>query len=283
MKIAFFGAGLMGTGFVRRALANGHQVHVWNRSSAKAHALEAHGAKAFDDAAAALAGAERIHLSLADDASVDAVLEPIAATIPAATWIVDHTTTAVRPTAERIARWNARGKVFVHAPVFMAPTNAADGTGLMLVSGDKSRHEALLPALQQMTGNVLYLGEAPDRAAAFKLFGNMTLIGMLGVLGDVNRLAHAVGIPTAEAFSLFKHFNPGQTLPARAARIEAGQYTTPSFEMAMARKDVRLMIEEAARGGVDLFVMPGVAAMFDAAIARGEGALDAAAAARAPD
>jgi 3-hydroxyisobutyrate dehydrogenase len=283
MKIAFFGAGLMGTGFVRRALANGHQVHVWNRSGAKARALEAHGAKAFDDAAAALAGVERIHLSLADDASVDAVLEPIAAAIPAATWIVDHTTTAVRPTAERVARWNARGKVFVHAPVFMAPSNATDGTGLMLLSGDKLRHEALLPALQQMTGNVLYLGEAAERAAAFKLFGNMTLIGMLGVLGDVNRLAHAVGISTADAFSLFKHFNPGQTLPARAARIEAGQYATPSFEMAMARKDVRLMIEEAARGGVDLFVMPGVAAMFDAAIARGEGALDAAAAARAPD
>jgi 3-hydroxyisobutyrate dehydrogenase len=283
MKIAFFGTGLMGTGFVRRALANGHQVHVWNRSGAKARALEAHGAKAFDEAAAALKGVERIHLSLADDASVDAVLEPIAAAIPAATWIVDHTTTAVRPTAERAARWNARGRVFVHAPVFMAPTNAAEGTGLMLVSGDKSRHEALLPALQQMTGNVLYLGEAPERAAAFKLFGNMTLIGMLGVLGDVNRLAHAVGISTAEAFSLFKHFNPGATLPARAARIEAGQYSTPSFEMAMARKDVRLMIEEAARGGVDLFVMPGVAAMFDAAIARGEGALDAAAAARAPD
>ena len=50
----------------------------------------------------------------------------------------------------------------------------------------------------------------------------------------------------------------------------------------MARKDVRLMIEEARRGGVDLFVMPGVAAMFDAAIARGEGALDVAAAARIP-
>jgi 3-hydroxyisobutyrate dehydrogenase len=210
------------------------------------------------------------------------VLEPIAAAIPTDTWIVDHTTTAVTPTAERITRWNSRGRTFVHAPVFMAPANALEGTGLMLVSGEKSRHDALLPALQQMTGNVLYLGEAPERAAAFKLFGNMTLIGMLGVLGDVNRLAHAVGISTADAFSLFKHFNPGQTLPARAARIEAGQYATPSFEIAMARKDVRLMIEEARRGGVDLFVMPGVAAMFDAAIARGEGALDAAAAARAP-
>ncbi len=133
-----------------------------------------------------------------------------------------------------------------------------------------------------MTGNVIYMGEAPERAAAFKLFGNMTLIGIMGVLGDVNRLAHAVGIPTGEAFSLFEHFNPGQSLPARAARIEAGQFASPSFEVSMARKDVRLMIEEAQRGGVDLFVMPGVAAMFDAAIARGEGALDAAAAARMP-
>ena len=282
MKIAFFGTGLMGSGFVRRLRATGHEVNVWNRSSAKARALEADGARAFDDPVAALAGAERIHLSLSDDASVDAVLEAIAAAIPKAAWIVDHTTTAVTPTGERIARWNSRDRTFVHAPVFMGPSNALEGTGLMLVSGEKSRCDALLPALQKMTGNVLYLGEAPERAAAFKLFGNLTLIGIMGVLGDVNRLAYAVGIPTSEAFSLFKHFNPGQFLPARAARIEAGEFTSPSFEVSMARKDVRLMIEEARRGGVDLFVMPGVAAMFDAAIARGEGALDAAAAARMP-
>ena len=282
MGIAFFGTGLMGSGFVRRLRAKGHDVNVWNRSPAKARALSELGAVAFDDPAAALAGVERVHLSLADDASVDAVLEPLATTIPASTWIVDHTTTAVRPTAERAARWDVRGRRFVHAPVFMAPTNCNEGTGLMLVSGDKARHDALLPALQQMTGTVLYLGPAPERAAAFKLFGNLTLLGILGVLGDVNRLAHSVGISTEEAFGLFKQFNPGQMLPARAARIAAGDYKTPSFEIAMARKDVRLMIEEAQRGGVDLFVMPGVAAMFDAAIARGEGALDAAAAARAP-
>jgi 3-hydroxyisobutyrate dehydrogenase len=152
----------------------------------------------------------------------------------------------------------------------------------MLISGAPALHEALAPALQQMTGKLVYLGEAPERAAAFKLFGNLTLIGILGVLADVNRLAHAVGIPTAEAFGLFQQFNPGQFLPVRAARIAAGEFNTPSFELAMARKDVRLMIEEAQRGGVDLFVMPGVAALFDAAIARGEGTLDASAAARMP-
>ena len=272
MKIAFLGTGLMGSGFVRRLRATGHEVNVWNRSPAKARALQADGARACDDPAAALAGAERVHLSLSDDASVDAVLEPLADAIPPATWIVDHTTTAVRPTAERVARWNARGRTFVHAPVFMGPVNALEGTGLMLVSGDKSRHDALLPALQKMTGSVLYLGEAPERAAAFKLFGNLTLIGIMGVLGDVNRLAHAVGIPTGEAFSLFKQFNPGQFLPARAARIEAGEFTAPSFEVAMARKDVRLMIETA--GDTPLAVLPGIAARMDALIADGRGADD---------
>lgn len=278
MNLAFLGTGLMGTGFVRRMLANGHSVSVWNRNPAKAKALEAHGARAFADAADAVRGAGRIHLSLSDDASVDAVLEPLAQALPASTWIVDHTTTAVTPTAQRCARWSARGRVFLHAPVFMAPVNAHDGTGLMLVSGDKARCDELMPALQQMTGKVWWLGDAPERAAAFKLFGNLTLIGMNGVLGDVARLAHAVGIPPAEAMGLFERFNPGSLLQARAAKIASGPWQPPSFEVSMARKDVRLMIEEAAAHGVDLAVMPAVAALFDAAIARGAGALDASAA-----
>lgn len=282
MKIAFFGTGLMGAGFIDRLQASGHLVNIWNRSAAKARALERDGIQAFAEAAAALDGAGRIHLSLADDASVDAVLEPLAGRIPKSTWIVDHTTTAPTPTAERAARWKSRGITFVHAPVFMAPSNAHEGTGLMLISGDRAHHDALLPDLQKMTGTVMYLGEAPERAAAFKLFGNLTLIGIVGVLGDVNRLAAACGIPTGEAFSLFKHFNPGAMLPARAGRIESGDVTKPSFEVTMARKDVRLMVEEAERGGFPLYVMPGVAAMYDAAIARGEGALDSAAAARVP-
>ncbi|MCW5636450.1 MAG: NAD(P)-dependent oxidoreductase [Rubrivivax sp.] len=282
MKIAFLGTGLMGSGFVRRLVANGHTVHAWNRSADKARALEAHGARAFADAAAAVAGADRIQLSLADDASVDAVLEPLAAAIPTSTWIVDHTTTAPRPTAERAARWQARGRHFLHAPVFMSPANAAEGVGVMLVSGEPAAHEALLPHLQSMTGKVVYLGEAPERAAAFKLFGNLVILGLLGVLGDVARLAQAVGVTAAEANTLFDHFNPGATLAARAARIDQGPYLPASFETTMARKDVRLMLEEAQRGGVELLLMPAMAAMFDAAVARGEGALDCGAAARSP-
>lgn len=280
MKVAFLGTGLMGSGFVRRLLAQGHSVHVWNRSAVKTSVLQAAGAQAFADAAAAVAGVDRVHLSLADDASVDAVLEPLAPAIAPGTWVVDHTTTAATHTAARAARWQARGRHFVHAPVFMGPANAAEGTGIMLVSGAPAQVEALLPHLQAMTGQVVNMGPQPERAAAFKLLGNLTILGLIGVLGDVNRLGQALGLRTEESFSLFNHFNPGTTLVPRAQRIVSADITAPSFELAMARKDVRLMLEEAQQGGQALALMPALAALFDAGIARGQGALDVVVSAR---
>ena len=56
--------------------------------------------------------------------------------------------------------------------------------------------------------------------------------------------------PTRSA--LFKQFNPGEFLAARAAKVASGPYEPPSFTVAMARKDVRLMIEEAKRHDVAL-------------------------------
>ncbi|MEO5733522.1 MAG: NAD(P)-binding domain-containing protein [Rubrivivax sp.] len=63
-KHAFFGTGLMGSAFVRRLIANSDAVNIWNRSSATTRALETHGKKAFDDAAAELAEAEHIRLQI---------------------------------------------------------------------------------------------------------------------------------------------------------------------------------------------------------------------------
>src|SRR5262245_25752259 len=136
--IAFFGTGMVGTGFVRALRRRGEDVHVWNRTIAKARALEADGAKVFEDPAAAAKGAERIHLSLSDDAAVDDVLEHARSGFAPGVRIVDHTTTTASGTAARAARWRSLGIPFVHAPVFMGPQNALDSTGIMLVSGDRA-------------------------------------------------------------------------------------------------------------------------------------------------
>jgi len=272
--IAFFGAGLLGSGFVRAYRRRGEVVHVWNRSPDKARRLEADGAKAFDDPAEAASGAERVHLSLSDDSAVDDVLERAEAKLDPRTSIVDHTTTSPTMTAARALRWNAKGFTFVHAPVFMGPQNALESTGTMLVSGERNRVERIRPHLEAMTGKVLDLGERPDAAAAFKLMGNLFLMFFTTGLAEVFALARATGIEPRVAAGLFEHFNPGLTIGARIDRMLAKDWSHPSWGLAMARKDARLMLEATQAGGVRLDVLPAIVARMDALIAEGHGADD---------
>jgi 3-hydroxyisobutyrate dehydrogenase len=267
--IAFYGMGLLGSNFVRALRRRGEAVQVWNRSAEKARALESEGVTAFDDPVAAARGAKRIHLTLSDDAAVDDVLERARAGFEPGVTLVDHTTTTASGTAERAKRWAERGVAFQHAPVFMGPVNALESTGLMLASGDRARFDALEPALGKMTGKLVYLGPIPERAAGMKLLGNLFLIAMTAGLADVFSLAKGLGIPAVEAGALFDQFNPASILPARVKRMLSADFANPSWELAMARKDARLMLEEADRGGVPLALIPSIAEQMDRFLERG--------------
>lgn len=273
--IAFLGMGMLGTGFVRAMRRRGEDVQVWNRSPAKAKALETDGAKAFAAAADAVRGASRVHLTLSDDASVDDVLAQIDGVLPEGALVIDHTTCSTEGTLGRIARAHDEGRVFAHAPVFMGPQNALDGTGLMLTSGDRALVEKLRPILEPMTGKVVDLGDRPDAAAAFKLLGNLFLMFINGGCAEMLTLAKAMNVAPTEAAALFQHFNPGATVPARMARmLDTASWDKPSWALSMARKDARLMTEEAARANVPLSFLPAIAARMDALIARGHGEHD---------
>ena len=272
--IAWLGTGLLGSNFVKKMLERGETVHVWNRSPEKARALEADGAKAFDTAADAVRGASEIHLTLSDDASVDAVLDPLADLILPTAIIADHTTTAPTPTGERVARWKQRGRTFVHAPVFMGPAHAREGTGLMLISGDPQMRERVKPLLAPMTGKIVDLGDDPTRGASFKLFGNMMLLVITGGLADVYKLGRSLGIEPQDAYTLFTEFNPGMAVQGRGKNMAEGKFMPPSFELTMARKDLRLMTDEAARHGTKLDVVPAVGELYDRYIKAGFGSED---------
>ena len=120
-----------------------------------------------------------------------------------------------------------------------------------------------------MTGKVVYLGPQPERAAAFKLFGNLFLMSMTAGIADLLSLAKAMGIKPEEAATLFDSFNPAATMGARVKRILAGDHGNPSWELSMARKDARLMLEAADAGHVSLAIVPAIAREMDRWIERG--------------
>ncbi len=270
-SIAFLGTGLLGSGFVEAACQRGDTVTVWNRTAEKARALTKFGAIVAGTPADAVRGASRVHLVLKDDEVVDHVIAELRDGLPPDTIIVDHTTTQPALTAARATRLNAEGVKYLHCPVFIGPAAARQSQGIILVAGPTRLYESVLDPLAKMASKVEYFGERPDLAAAYKLMGNAFIIGMAALLSDVFTIAKGSDVAPTDALKLLDFFNPGNILSGRGKTMTTGNFT-PSFELVMARKDVRLMIETA--GELPLAVLPSLAARMDAVIAEGYGADD---------
>jgi 3-hydroxyisobutyrate dehydrogenase-like beta-hydroxyacid dehydrogenase len=273
-RVVFLGTGLLGGAMVERMLAQGQHVAVWNRTAAKLDALRAAGAVVAAAAGDAVADADRVHLALTDDAVVDAILAEVVPRLAPGAIVIDHSTTSPTKTRERAARLAGDGVRFLHAPVFMSPQMCRDGKGLIMVSGPAAIFDAVQAALARMTGDVWYLGERSDLAAAYKLFGNSMLFAINAGLTDVLAMAGNIGVSGDEALALFSRFNTSMAIPMRGQKMVKRDFS-PMFELAMARKDVRLMLESA--GGQPLIVLPALAARMDEMIAAGHGKDDVAA------
>jgi 3-hydroxyisobutyrate dehydrogenase len=272
-KVAFLGTGLLGSAIAEGMIRRGDAVTAWNRTIAKARALEQLGARVADSPAAAVAGADRVHLTLSDDAVVDAVVAEVLPRLGGAV-VIDHTTTAPRQTAARYARLREKGVRFVHAPVFMSPQMARDAVGILMTSCPQALWDEVREPLQRMTGDAWYLGDDPQRAAAYKIFGNSLLFVITAGVADVFAMAKDLGIPAGDALAVFSKFQPCSVIKARGDKIVRRDFSA-SFELTMARKDIRLMIESA--GAQPLTVLPAIAKKMDDAIAGGHGAHDLAA------
>ncbi len=272
-KIAWFGAGLMGSGFVRAMCARGEEVAVYNRTFEKARALERFGARAHADARAAARGAIRVHLTLCDDTAVDALLAALKGALEPGAIVIDHSTVAPAATAARSERMSARGYAFLHAPVFMSPVHASRGAGSMLVGGPRATYAAVRSELERMTGRVLYVGEEPGKAAALKLVGNAVLSFIVTGLSDVFMLGQSAGVAPGEAFEFMSELAFGDAARSIGGKLARGD-TSLSVTLATARKDLQLMLETAEQAETALHVLPSIAARMDALIAAGHGGDD---------
>jgi 3-hydroxyisobutyrate dehydrogenase len=268
---AFLGMGLLGSNFVKAMLKRGDSVQVWNRTTSKATELEQYGAKAFPNVNDTVKGADIIHVTLKDDASVNEVLQAASGGFKPGAIIIDHTTTSKEGAIQRTKEWKERGFFYQHAPVFMGPANALEGSGFMLVSGDEEVIKKLEPELSKMTGKLLHFGSEPGKAAAMKLVGNTFLVCFTTGVRDTMAIGKSLDVDPSEILTLFNSWNPGTGLSTRLKRLSSGEYTKPSWELAMARKDTGLFLEAAEKKGIELALIPSAAALMDKWIEKGFG------------
>lgn len=267
-RVAVLGMGLLGSGLVEGMLTRGAtQVVVWNRSPAKTEPLVALGATLAESPAEAVRGAERVHLVLHDDDSVDALIADFQAALHPDAIVIDHTTTLPSRTAARAATLAASGITYLHAPVMMGPGAARTAKGLMLIAGPDGAVAKVRDALAEMTGELWHVGERADLAAIYKLFGNAASLTVVGVLADIMRMADATDVERSGVLEMLAKVNLNGPLNMRGNMMVTGEYE-PNFTLDVARKDVGLMLETTAAGSAP--ILSALAARMDEGIAAGQ-------------
>jgi 3-hydroxyisobutyrate dehydrogenase len=145
-KLAVLGTGLLGSGMVENLLAKGHAVRIWNRSREQARPARRRRVRSprRRSRPTAVRGAARVHLVLAEDSAVDAVIGALRPGLGPGCAGARPQHQPARSASQGSAprRCAQAGVRYVPAPVFMSPQNAREASGLMLLGGTAGRSRA---------------------------------------------------------------------------------------------------------------------------------------------
>lgn len=257
----------------RRLLEAGHDLAVWNRNEHKAKPLVAAGARATGSPAEAAEDAEAAFTMLADPSAVrDVVLGSggLAEGLGPGSALIEMSTIgpgAVRELAEELPA----GVGMLDAPVLGSVAQAEDGTLGIFVGGSADLVERWTPVLEAM-GSPRHLGEL-GAGAAMKLVVNSTLGALMAGLGEALVLADALGVDEDAALDVLEGSPIGATTRSKRDKIASGRYP-PNFQLGLAAKDLRLVVEAAGEAGVALPVAEAVLGRMEAARDAGLAGLD---------
>ena len=217
----------------------------------RAAELVERGASASDSPAAAARDAEAVLTMVATPDALQSVTEGpsgIASGAGPATTVIELST--VGPAAVLgLEEALPEGTGLLDAPVLGSVTEAESGTLTVFVGGPAQLVERWTPLLSAL-GTPIHVGPLGAGAAA-KLVANSTLFGVIGALGEAVALADGLGLEREVAFDVLSRTPLAAQAERRRASIETGEYPA-RFALSLARKDADLLLEAAAREGVDL-------------------------------
>jgi len=250
MQIAFLGIGLMGEPMVRRLLAAGHPVTVWNRTYSKAEALAAAGAKPVADLAAAVRDAQLIISMLEAGPIVELVLrEALPSLAPNALW-VDMSSTRQAEAQRFHALLAEQGQRFVDAPVSGGVGGAAAGTLAIMAGGSAAHFAEAEPVLAAM-GRATLVGPAGSGQVA-KLCNQLIVGATINIVAEAMLLAQAAGAdPAAMRAAIRGGFAESKILDVHGQRMLERNFVAGG-KVATQLKDQRNILAAAEAAGVVL-------------------------------
>lgn len=242
MKIAWIGVGVMGKPMALHLAKAGYEVNAYNRNVKKAQELEPY-IKAHTTIESCVKDAEIVFSIVGYPSDVKEVYHEVMKHVKPKTILVDMTTSSPTLAIELEKKASKQGLFMLDAPVTGGDIGAINATLSIMVGGDESVFNRVLPLFQKMGKTVTYMGK-PGSGMHAKL-ANQTVIA-----GNVMGIAEALVYAKDKELDLERMLS---VITGGSANSWQAQYNgmkmikgdhQPGFYVKHFLKDLKLIIEE---------------------------------------
>ena len=195
-EIGFVGLGAMGQAIVSRIIQAEHAVVVHDLSASAVDVMVEKGATALDDNVPLGLGKNLVFLSVSHADIMEKIICEEGCLLDSMDdggIIVDLGTTPIKQCRELAALAKIKGKVFLDAPVSGSTPWAEAGSLAMMIGGDETAYEQVLPILKSFANKIHYLGDTGN-GQLVKLCHQLTFVSTITGLSEAIALAERHGL-----------------------------------------------------------------------------------------
>jgi 3-hydroxyisobutyrate dehydrogenase len=277
MKLAFLGLGVMGYPMAGHLAKAGHDVTVYNRTSAKAESwVKEHGGARAPSPAAAARDAAVVLMCVGNDDDVRAVAtgtEGAFAGMKRGAILVDHTTASAEIAHALEAEAKGRGLGFLDAPVSGGQAGAVNGRLTVMVGGEEASFRIAEPVMRHYGQAVTLMGPAGSGQLT-KMVNQILIAGLVQGLSEGLNFAQRAGLDGKKVADVIgKGAAQSWQLDNRATTMLEGKFEF-GFAVNWMRKDLGICLAEARRNNSALPVAALVDQFYQRIQERGGGRWD---------
>jgi 3-hydroxyisobutyrate dehydrogenase-like beta-hydroxyacid dehydrogenase len=249
-KVAFLGLGVMGFPMAGHLAAKGHEVVVYNRTSAKAEAwTKKHKGTTAKTPKEAAAGREIVFCCVGNDNDLRSVVlgdNGAFAGMGRGTIFFDNTTASADIARELHADGQKRGIDFIDAPVSGGQAGAESGQLTVMCGGDQAAFDKAKPVADSYAKAVTLIG-GPGAGQLTKMMNQMCIAGIVQGLAEALNLGQRSGLDLEKAMgAISKGAAQSWQMENRWQNMVAGKFEY-GFAVDWMRKDLGICLAEAKR------------------------------------
>jgi 2-hydroxy-3-oxopropionate reductase len=276
LKVGYIGLGLMGKSMARNILKAGFPLVVHNRSRGAVEELVAEGVVAASSPGEVAEQVDVVFTNLPDTPDVEKVVlgeNGILDGAHAGLIYVDNSTikpASARKIAERLAEKNVYA---LDAPVSGGDIGARNGTLTIMVGGEASALEKVMPIFLAMGKTVTHVG-GPGAGQVAKAANQIMVAAQMVAMGELLVFSKKAGVDPRKVVEAIKG-GAAQcwTLDVKPPRLFEGN-RSPGFKAHMQLKDLKIILDTAEEYGIPIPGTEANAVLFQEMIDAGMGELD---------